>query len=82
MPTTIDLGRFLICPNIQCLRNVYKFKHSIFGEFLRKFVFSFKSRTMNSDNLLVSGTVRFATLLLSIRYESGGVTFSTYNYLL
>ena len=29
-----------------------------FGEFLRKFVFSFKSRNMNSDNLLVNDIVR------------------------
>ena len=30
---------------------------------------------MNSDNLLVNGIIR------SVRYEHGGVTFSTYNYL-
>ena len=42
-----------------------------FDELLRKFVFSFKSWIMNSDNLLVNAIVR-----------SGGVTFSTYNYII
>ena len=32
-----------------------------FGELSCKFVFSFKSRIMNSDNLLVNGIVRSAT---------------------
>ena len=36
-----------------------------FGELLRKFVFSFKSRIMNSDNQLVNGIVRSATPLFS-----------------
>ena len=36
-----------------------------FGELLRKFEFSFKSRIMNSDNLLVNGIVRSATPLFS-----------------
>ena len=36
-----------------------------FGELLCKFVFSFKSRIMNSDNLLVNGIVRFTTPLFS-----------------
>ena len=34
-----------------------------FGELLRKFVFSFKNRIMNSYNLLVNGIVRSATPL-------------------
>ena len=34
-----------------------------FGELLRKLVFSFKSRTMNLDNLLVNGIVRSVTPL-------------------
>ena len=29
-----------------------------FGELLRKFVFNFKCRVMNSDNLLVNGMAR------------------------
>ena len=36
-----------------------------FGELLRKFVFSFKSRIMNSDNILVNGIVMSATPLFS-----------------
>ena len=36
-----------------------------FGKVLRQFVFSFKSRIMNSDNLLVNGIVRSATTLFS-----------------
>ena len=36
---------------------------------------------MNSDNLLVNGTVRSAARYL-IRYEHGGMTFSTYNGLI
>ena len=36
-----------------------------FGELLRKFVFSFKSRIMSSDNILVNGIVRSATPLFS-----------------
>ena len=36
-----------------------------FGELLSKFVFSFKSRIMNSDNLLVNGIIRSALTLFS-----------------
>ena len=36
-----------------------------FGELLRKFVISFKSRIMNSDNLLVNGILRSATPLFN-----------------
>ena len=36
-----------------------------FGELLRKFVFNFKSRIMNSDKLLVNGIERSATPLFS-----------------
>ena len=36
-----------------------------FGELLRKFAFSVKSRIMNSDNLLINGIVRSATPLFS-----------------
>ena len=36
-----------------------------FGEVLRKFVFSFKSRIMTSNNLLVNGIARSATPLFS-----------------
>ena len=39
-----------------------------FGEFLRKSVFSFKSRIMNLDNLLVNGIVRSATQLFGKIY--------------
>ena len=35
------------------------------GELLRKFMFSFKSRIMSSDNLLVNGIVRSAMPLFS-----------------
>ena len=38
------------------------------GELLRKFVFSFKSRIMNSDNLLLNGIVRSARPLFSKKW--------------
>ena len=54
-----------------------------FGELLRKFVFSFKRRIINSDNLLFNGIYLMDLLhFYLVRYGHGGVTFSAYNYLL
>ena len=66
------------CPNYNSAYEMFvNLNIPSFGELVRKFVFSFKSRIINSDNLLFNGIVRTATPLFI--YGPGGVTFSTYN---
>ena len=50
-----------------------------FNELLRKFVFSFKTRIIESDNSLVNGIVT-STIPLLIQYGPGGVIFLTLNH--
>ena len=54
------------CPNYNSAYEMFvNLNIPSFGELLRKFVFSFKSRIINLDNLIFNSIVRSATLLFS-----------------